>query len=62
MALSGGATAPIVEAASCVARGGGFINNSAFARTTIRDTGRSRSFDSAYHGVRPVMAAAPTEP
>ena len=38
-----------------IARGGGFINNAAFARTAIRDLGRSRDFDSSYHGVRPVL-------
>lgn len=58
---SSGEAAPVGDAAACVARGGGFINNAAFARTTIRDTGRSRSFDSAYHGVRPVLVSAPTD-
>ncbi len=47
------------DALTRVASGGGFINNAAFARTTIRDTGRSRSFDSPYHGARPVFAATP---
>jgi serine/threonine protein kinase/formylglycine-generating enzyme required for sulfatase activity len=47
------------DALTRVARGGGFLNNAAFARTTIRDTGRSRTFDSPYHGARPVFAAAP---
>jgi serine/threonine protein kinase/formylglycine-generating enzyme required for sulfatase activity len=36
-----------------VSRGGGYVNNAAFARTTIRDMGRSRAFDSSYHGLRP---------
>jgi formylglycine-generating enzyme required for sulfatase activity len=39
-----------------VARGGGFVNDAAFARTTIRDMDRSRNFDSSYHGLRPVAA------
>ncbi|MEM8709876.1 MAG: bifunctional serine/threonine-protein kinase/formylglycine-generating enzyme family protein [Planctomycetota bacterium] len=42
--------------AGALARGGGFINNAAFARIAIRDMGRSSSFDSSYHGVRPVLA------
>ena len=38
-----------------VARGGGYVNNAAFARVSIRDLGRSADFDSGYHGVRPAM-------
>jgi formylglycine-generating enzyme required for sulfatase activity/serine/threonine protein kinase len=36
-----------------VARGGGYLNNPYFARLSIRDQ-RSPSFDSDYHGLRPV--------
>ena len=43
-----------------VARGGGYVNNAAFARITIRDSGRSANFDSGYHGLRPIFSPAQT--
>ncbi len=62
--VSGPYTAPVYPATGLrvadpseqrVARGGGYVNNATFARVSIRDMGRSRNFDSGYHGVRPAL-------